>query len=70
MFRKIVLILLRYSLTFLAFLIASVAVVYYIFIFEWKVSSTELVINTALIIICMAVSIGCYWYAEKIRVII
>ena len=67
MVKKSALHVMRYLLSFISSLILMTCAGYYIFFFDWNVTVMGKVINGALIIFSVIVSLGFFWAAEKIR---
>lgn len=67
MFKKSVLYLMSYLLTFFSALILVTCAGYYILFFDWGVPVMGKVINAVLIIISMTASISLYAVAEKLK---
>lgn len=51
----------------LSFMLFFTVLGYYVFVFDWSVSTFEVTINAALLIFAVAASIAIYYFAEKIK---
>ncbi|CAY73018.1 hypothetical protein [Erwinia pyrifoliae] len=67
MLRKSLRWLLRIALTYLAFLGFVACAGYYVLIFDWHISATAIALHIALMIVAIAILIGIYGIAEKLR---
>jgi len=67
MFKKTVLYIIRFLLTFFSALILITTAGYYIFYFYWDISVMGNIVNAVLIFVAIAASIAFYAVAEKIK---
>lgn len=51
----------------ISFMLFFTVLGYYVFVFDWGVSTFEITINAALLIFSMATSIAIYYFAEKLK---
>lgn len=56
-----------YLMLLLSFMLFFTVLGYYVFVFDWSVSTFEVTINAALLIFAVAASIAFYYFAEKLK---
>jgi len=56
-----------YLMLIVSFMLFFSTLGYYIFVFDWSVTTLEITINTVLLIILLAASIAIYYFAEKLK---
>jgi len=56
-----------YLMLLLSFMLFFTVLGYYVFVFDWSVSTFEVTINAALLIFAVAASIAIYYFAEKLK---
>ncbi|AMY65654.1 hypothetical protein OUHCRE2_32810 [Enterobacter asburiae] len=56
-----------YLMLIVSFMLFFSTLSYYIFVFDWSVTTLEITINTVLLIILLAASIAIYYFAEKLK---
>ena len=56
-----------YLMLIVSFMLFFSTLSYYIFDFDWSVTTLEITINTVLLIILLAASIAIYYFAEKLK---
>ena len=67
MFEKASKYVLVYLMLIVSFMLFFSTLGYYIFVFDWSVTTLEITINTVLLIILLAASIAIYYFAEKLK---
>ena len=67
MFEKASKYVLVYLMLIVSFMLFFSTLGYYIFVFDWSVTTLEITINAALLIILLVASIAIYYFAEKIK---
>jgi len=56
-----------YLMLIVSFMLFFSTLGYYIFVFDWSVTTLEITINAALLIILLVASIAIYYFAEKLK---
>ncbi len=56
-----------YLMLIVSFMLFFSTLSYYIFVFDWSVTTLEITINTVLLIILLAASIAIYYFAVKLK---
>lgn len=56
-----------YLMLIVSFMLFFSTLGYYIFVFDWPVTTLEITINAALLIILLVASIAIYYFAEKLK---
>ncbi|KLP66953.1 hypothetical protein ABF83_09540 [Enterobacter asburiae] len=56
-----------YLMLIVSFMLFFSTLSYYIFVFDWSVTTLEITINTVLLIILLAASIAIYYFSEKLK---
>lgn len=56
-----------YLMLIVSFMLFFSTLGYYIFVFDWSVTTLEITINAVLLIILLAASIAIYYFAEKLK---
>ncbi len=56
-----------YLMLIVSFMLFFSTLGYYIFVFDWSVTTSEITINAALLIILLIASIAIYYFAEKLK---
>lgn len=67
MFEKASKYVIVYLMLIVSFMLFFSTLGYYIFVYDWSVSTIEITINAALLIILLVASIAIYYFAEKIK---
>lgn len=56
-----------YLMLIVSFMLFFSTLGYYIFVFDWSVTTLEITINAALLITLLVASIAIYYFAEKLK---
>ena len=56
-----------YLMLIVSFMLFFSTLGYYIFVFDWSVTTLEITINAVLLIILLVASIAIYYFAEKLK---
>lgn len=56
-----------YIMLIVSFMLFFSTLGYYIFVFDWSVTTFEITINAALLIILLIASIAIYYFSEKLK---
>ena len=56
-----------YLMLIVSFMLFFSTLGYYIFVFDWSVTTLEITINAARLIILLVASIAIYYFAEKLK---
>lgn len=56
-----------YLMLIVSFMLFFSTLGYYIFVFDWSVTTLEITINAVLLIILLAASIAIYYFVEKLK---
>lgn len=56
-----------YLMLIVSFMLFFSTLGYYIFVFDWSVTTLEITINAALLILLLVASIAIYYFAEKLK---
>lgn len=67
MFERVSKYVIVYLMLIVSFMLFFSTLGYYIFVFDWSVTTLEITINAALLIILLVASIVIYYFAEKLK---
>lgn len=67
MFERVSKYVIVYLMLIASFMLFFSTLGYYIFVFDWSVTTLEITINAALLIILLVASIAIYYFAEKLK---